>query len=162
MKRTHGNSRLMRSSFVYGLKLDVENMTSLFVQKDTRYLLWFCYHSVTIFFCAYNFTSTLLTVWPDWAIFENYCQKIFYKSSPNILWMFGYFQTNIFLWKTGFGYFFVNFWKRFGHFSFQHLVTLIVDYLETRFKLEYVQLWASDVTTESTQTLLLMVLQCFR
>ena len=109
MKRTHGNSRLMRSSFVYGLKLDVENMTSLFVQKDTRYLLWFCYHSVTIFFCAYNFTSTLLTVWPDWAIFENYCQKIFYKSSPNILWMFGYFQTNIFLWKTGFGYFLSTF-----------------------------------------------------
>ena len=51
-------------------------------------------------------------------------KKLCYKSSPNVLWMFGLFSNKSLLEKTCFGYFIGNFWKQFGYISFPHLVTV--------------------------------------
>ena len=47
-----------------------------------------------------------------------------YKSSPNIKWHLGYFDTWHFLSNNFCVYFFGNFFKKMDEFLFQHLVTL--------------------------------------
>ena len=51
--------------------------------------------------------------------------KFYYKSSPNVLWLFGQLWNPLLFKSNCWCYILGNFWKNLGYFLFQHLVTLL-------------------------------------
>ena len=62
--------------------------------------------------------------------------KLSFKSSPNIWWLFGVFWKHYFFGKTCCGYFFGQVYKKLGYFLFLYLVTLYPTPLQSRFCLK--------------------------
>ena len=79
---------------------------------------------------TYLYLPTFLpswTMWPDWAFLKVLIDKISYKSSPNILWLFGPFWKHPFSCVNCCSYFLANFWKKICYFIFHSRVTLDVN-----------------------------------
>ena len=68
--------------------------------------------------------SQVASVWPDWAILGIFGNKFNYKSSPNVLGLFGQLWKPLLFKSNWWCYFLGNFRKNLGYFLFQHLVTL--------------------------------------
>ena len=81
------------------------------------------------YLCSWHWRQKELqcsSVWPDRAILEFLGNKFYYKSSPNVWWLFKQlWKPSLFksIWR---GYFLGNSRKNLGFFSFQHLVTLVL------------------------------------
>ena len=91
-------------------------------------------------------------MWPDWTIFDRFWWQNF---SPNILKLFGPFKKCHYLNIIWCGYFWGNFWGKFGYFLFLHLVTLLIlDSKGNRTTL--VRLSCDSVTSSSTVNCVMM------
>ena len=61
---------------------------------------------------------------------EFLADKYYYKSGPNVCWLFGQVWKLSLFKSNWWGYFLGYFWKNLGYFLFQHLVTLRVYEIE--------------------------------